>query len=158
MTFNEKQTGVWLLTGAILGALFVRGAFARPRYTRQLLVIVLVLAALAYVLFARDASEMPFWLRIEFVGVGIYGTIGLRGLRGSLWWLVAGWALHPLWDIVLHYLGQGSAFAPSWYTVSCVSFDLVVAGYIAFRIPRLQRENSGFTSLAMSTKPKSKKP
>lgn len=67
----------------------------------------------------------------ELVGVAIFGGMALLGLRGSLWWLVAAWALHPLWDIGLHYLVPGRSFAPETYTIACLSFDLLVAAYIA---------------------------
>jgi hypothetical protein len=52
------------------------------------------------------------------------------GVRGSHWWLVAGWALHPIWDIALHYIGPGAAFAPAPYALACLGFDLVVAAAI----------------------------
>jgi hypothetical protein len=32
----------------------------------------------------------------ELVGVAIFGGMALLGLRGYLWWIVAGWAFHPL--------------------------------------------------------------
>jgi len=61
---------------------------------------------------------------------GIYGTLALRGLRYSPLWLAAGWAFHPLWDVALHYFGPGGSFAPASYTITCVSFDLLVAAYV----------------------------
>lgn len=127
---------ITLLAGAILGAAFVLLAFALRAYTLQILVVGLISAAAAYVWFALDAGESSTWLVIELVGIGIYGAMGLRGLRGSPWWLAAGWAFHPLWDIALHYVGPGDSFAPDWYALLCLSFDLVVAGYIAYRITR----------------------
>ena len=33
--------------------------------------------------------------------------------------------------MLLHYVGPGRAFAPETYTVTCLSYDLVVAAYIA---------------------------
>ena len=57
--------------------------------------------------------------------------MGLRGVRGSTWWLVAGWALYPVWKVALHFFGPGHAFAPETYTITCLSFDLVVAAYVA---------------------------
>jgi len=71
------------------------------RYTREiveryLLVIFLFTAAGLYVLFAIRAGAGPVWLVAELVQGGIFGAMGLLGLRGSRWWLVAGWALHSL--------------------------------------------------------------
>ena len=68
------------------------------------------------------------------MGVAVFGGIGLLGLRGSLWWIVAAWALHPLWDVGLHYLGPGRSFAPETYTIACLSFDLLVAAYITIAL------------------------
>lgn len=58
------------------------------------------------------------------------------GLRRSQWWLVAGWAFHPAWDMALHYFGPGHAFAPAPYALACMTWDPTVAAYIAFRILR----------------------
>ena len=62
---------------------------------------------------------------IEAVGVAVFGR---------MWWIVAGWALHPLWDVGLHYLGRGRPFAPETHTIACLSFDLLVAAYVAIAI------------------------
>ena len=64
-----------------------------------------------YVYFAARAGAGAVWLAAELVGIAIYGSMGLRGVRGSAWWLAAGWALHPVWDILLHYIGPGHSFA-----------------------------------------------
>jgi hypothetical protein len=128
------QIDTLLLNGVILGAIFAGLAYALPRYTRHILVAGLILAALVYVHFSVNANESPLWLATEFAGVAVYGAIAARGLRGSLWWLVAGWALHPVWDIALHYAGPGRAFAPDWYTIPCLGWDLVVAGIVTYYI------------------------
>jgi hypothetical protein len=65
------------------------------------------------------------------VGVIVFGAMALLGLRDSAWWLAAGWALHPLWDVVLHYWGPGRTFASQPYAIACITFDWVVAAYIA---------------------------
>jgi hypothetical protein len=89
------------------------------------------------VAFAARAGAESGWLLIELAGVVIYGSIGWIGVRGPLWWLAAAWALHPLWDIGLHYVGPGSAFVhPLRYPIPCVSFDLLVAAYLAYRASR----------------------
>ncbi len=83
-----------LVAWAVLGAVFVAIVFVLSRYTRDivgrsLLVIVLFIATLFYVFFAIRAGAGPFWLVVELVGVAIFGGMGLLGLRGSPWWLVA---------------------------------------------------------------------
>ena len=71
--------------------------------------------------------------------------MGLVGLFGSIWWIVAGWALHPLWDVGLHFLGPGRSFAPETYTIACLGFDLLVAAYIAitYAVAELRGRTSG---------------
>ena len=93
--------------------------------------LAMFIAAGLYIVFAVRAGEGTLWLVGELVGVAIFGGVALLGLRGSLWWIVAAWALHPLWDVGLHYLGPGRSFAPETYTIACLSFDLLVAAYIA---------------------------
>lgn len=120
-----------LLAGAVQGIVFVLIAFAVKRYTRQILFAVLIAAAAVYVGFALYRGAGNLWLVIELAGVVVYGGVGYRGLSGSLGWLAAGWALHPIWDIPLHFFGPGASFAPESYTVPCFTFDLVVAGVVA---------------------------
>jgi hypothetical protein len=124
---------LWLILGLIAGALFVLTAYAIRGQTSQILFWGLVGAALAYVIFAAVAHAGAAWITLELFGVAIYGSIGFLGLRGSLWWLVAGWALHPVWDMALHYYGPGDAFAPSWYAIGCLGWDPVVAATVAYR-------------------------
>ena len=125
-----------LVEGAILAVPLILIAFLLSRFItdivgRSLLVVFLFAAAGAYFGFALLAAPGPIWVLAELVQVIIFGVIALLGLRGSPWWLAAGWALHPLWDVVLHYVGPGHSFAPITYTIPCLSFDLLVAAYTA---------------------------
>jgi len=124
-----------LIDGAVGGAVLCLAAFLLSRFTRDivgriLLFAVLIVAALFYVYFALRSDESALWIALEVVGIAVYATMGAFGLRGSPMWLAAGWALHPLWDIVLHYFGPGHAFAPETYTIACLSYDWLVAAYI----------------------------
>jgi hypothetical protein len=93
-----------------------------------------LIAALIYVGFATASSAYVPWLVLETLGVGFYGALAWLGLRYSPWWLALGWATHPAWDVGLHLVGDGSAFTPAWYSVACVSFDLLVAVYLAAQV------------------------
>ena len=106
-----------LVEGAILAVSMILIAFLLSRFIRDiigrsLVVVFLFAAAGAYFGFALLAAPDPIWLLAELVQAIIFGAIGLLGLRGSAWWLAAGWALHPLWDVMLHYVGPGHSFAP----------------------------------------------
>jgi hypothetical protein len=124
-----------LLEGVIGGSVLSAVAFLLSRFVRDVagrafLAFFLVVAALAYVVFAVREGESAAWLAGELAGIAIYGAMGVTGVRRSPWWLAAGWALHPVWDVALHYVGPGRTFAPETYTITCLSFDLVVAAYV----------------------------
>jgi hypothetical protein len=128
------------INGAISAAVaaivpaFLLSRFTRDIFGRSVLVIWLFIAAGAYFGFAtlgRDVVDTsPIWMLVEIAQVIVIGALALLGLRGSPYWLAAGWALHPLWDIVVHYIGPGSAFTPWTYAIACISFDWLVAIYI----------------------------
>jgi hypothetical protein len=117
--------------GVLAGVAFVLSRFTKDVAGRAVLAFWLFGAAAMYVLFAVRSGDGAAAVLGEITGVAVYGTVALRGLRGSPMWLAAGWALHPVWDIPLHYFGPGASIAPVQYTVSCLTFDLVVAAYIA---------------------------
>ena len=123
-----------LVGGAVNGAALAFVAIAVPRFTRQILGATLVVAALFYLWFAIAAHAGAAWVAVELAGVAIYGVAAMRGVRGSAWWLVAGWTLHPIWDVALHLAGPGKSFAPAWYATSCLTYDLIVAGIAAIAI------------------------
>ena len=130
-----------LINGVAYAAIFIVVALLISRFAgefawRAFLVLFMFIAAGLYIVFAVRAGEGTLWLVGELVGVAIFGGVALLGLRGSLWWIVAAWALHPLWDVGLHYLGPGRSFAPETYTIACLSFDLLVAAYIALMYAR----------------------
>jgi hypothetical protein len=126
----------YLVNGAMQALWPIAIAFLLSRFTRDivgrsLLAFLLFGAAFTYIVFAVQAGEGTFWVVGELVGVAVFGGMGLLGLRGSPWWLAAGWAAHPIWDVALHYFGPGGSFAPESYAITCTSFDLLIAGYIA---------------------------
>lgn len=123
-----------LIGGAINGSILAVLALAAPRLTKRILFAVLVFAAAMYVVFTVGTEDASLWMLLELAGVAVYGAMGWRGLKGSPWWLVAGWAAHPLWDVVLHYIGPGHTFAPVDYTIPCLTYDLAVAVIYGVRL------------------------
>lgn len=127
--------GQFLLGGAIYALALVIIAYLVSRfvgeiYGRALLAIMLVIAGGAYVGFAVAGDAGRLWLLAELVEAVILGALALLGLRDSPYWLAGGWAIHLIWDVVLHYVGTGHAFAAEAWTIACASFDLLVAAYI----------------------------
>ena len=105
-----------LINGVAYAAIFIIVALVISRFAgefawRSFLVLFLFIAAGLYIVFAVRAGEGILWVVGELVGVAIFGGLALLGLRGSPWWIVAGWTLHPLRDVGLHYLGPGRSFA-----------------------------------------------
>ena len=139
-----------LARGAILGGLVTLGAYMTGRHAGSVLAGVLIFAAFGYIVFVHDAGESAVWMGLEILGLAIYGSMAIRGVYGSPWWLVAGWTLHPVWDGVLHYYGPGGAFAPTWWTVPCISWDLLTAAYIAWRIVRGTHPSRGGSAVIPS--------
>jgi hypothetical protein len=129
-----------LINGAIFAIVaviipaFLLSRFARDIIGRSVLVIFLVIAAGAYFGFATVGRDLvgsnQVWILVELAQAVVFGAIGLLGLRGSPYWIAAGWALHPFWDVVVHYIGPGHTFTPWTYAIACVSFDWIVALYI----------------------------
>ena len=128
----------WALSeGAIAGAVLSLIAWLLSRFAgdiagRTLLSTVLFVASGAYFGFAVMAQVSCVWLLIELLQCIGIGVLGLIGWRGSAKWLALGWALHPVWDFGVHYLGPGT-FAPWPYVIACISLDWVVAAYILIR-------------------------
>src|ERR687898_2003049 len=126
--------GAIFATVAVIVPAFLLSRFTRDIYGRSVLVIFLFIAAGAYFGFAFLGRELvgtgQIWVPVELLQVVVFGTLALLGLRGSPYWLAAGWALHPFWDVLLHYVGPGHPFTPWTYAIACVSFDWLVAIYI----------------------------
>jgi hypothetical protein len=143
MTDAELVRAVFIegaIAGVVLSLLaFVLSRFVKDIAGRTLLATVLFAAAGAYFGFAFNPTTSRIWVLIELLQVVAFGILGLYGWRGSPYWLALGYALHPVWDFGLHYIGPGSSFAPMPYAISCISFDWVVAVYIviAYRLLRL---------------------
>jgi len=136
---SAHQVARVLVEGAVLGLIVIALAHALRRYAAHLLFVVLLIAALVYVRFAIRADAGSGWILTEVAGVVVFGVMGWMGLRWSIWWLAAAWALHPVWDLGLHYFGSGTSFVdPLRYPIPCVSFDLIVAGYVAHLTSRLK--------------------
>lgn len=151
---TDSQLIVSLLVEGAIGAVvliliaFLLSRFTRDIVGRSLLAIFLLTAAGSYFGFAIGAGAGPAWMLVELVHIVIFGAMALLGLRGSPYWLAAGWSLHPLWDVGLHYIGPGHAFTPFTYAIACVSFDLVVAAYIAIAYGLIGARGLGFRGVA----------
>lgn len=134
MNVESMNVPLVLLKGALAGAALAVVAGRSHKRGTQILAAGLVLAAAIYLGFAIVAKAGPGWLAVEALGILFYGALALAALRGSRWWMVAGWALHPAWDLAVHHLGPGDWISPDRYEIACLAFDVVVAAMVALRI------------------------
>ena len=115
------------VVGAVLLAAYARSV---GRRADRVYAGGLVVAALIYVGFALFNGAAPHALGLEGVGVVLFTGFAVAGLRGHPLLLAVGWALHMVWDLYLHP-ADGGGYAPWWYPVACVGFDLWISGFIA---------------------------
>lgn len=123
-----------LAAGLALGALLI--LFARWRgqhHEHRVFAIGLVMLPLIYIGFAFVGEAPADWIALEASGILPFGLLAWLGRRRLSLGLAIGWATHVLWDAGLHLGPQAPTFVPKWYVVLCISFDLLVAGYIAAR-------------------------
>lgn len=123
-----------------LGVAFAGGMAVFARWAKRDAIRVCAYALIAvsflYVGFAFSSDNPQSWTAIEMTGVAIFGSFAALSFVGSLWFLVAGLALHPLWAIVFHYVGTGSAFTPAPVALADAGFTGALAVYSAFLIWR----------------------
>jgi len=130
-----------IIFGIVMAALLIM--FSRKIYPQKMVLVWqqgLVIAALIYVGFAIVGNNME-WLKIELVGVLLYGFFAYLASKQSVIFLGIGWALHVLWDLLLHSNGD-SGFVPDWYPGACLGFDLVIAGYFIWYFFEQKKDNT----------------
>lgn len=99
-----------------------------PKLELRLYAVSLIIAALIYVGFTARGATFA-WLALEVAGAAVFTLLALLGLKISALILAFAWALHAAWDVLLHKL-LDAAFVPDWYPLTCLSFDLLLAGYL----------------------------
>jgi hypothetical protein len=131
---------------AALGLGFAIGVAALSRWSKQAPVRVaayaLIAVAFLFVGVALRAENAKAWLPIEMTGVALFGSLGMMGLIGSPWFVVAGLALHPAWAIAFHYIGTGSEFTPGPFAVATAAFDAALALWTAYCVYAAGKQGS----------------
>jgi ABC-type transport system involved in multi-copper enzyme maturation permease subunit len=147
--------GATFATVAVIIPAFLLSRFTREIVGRSVLIIFLFIATGAYFGFATLGREVvdtqSIWMLVELAQVIVFGALALLGLRGSPYWLAAGWALHPFWDFLLHYIGPGHPFTPWTYAIACISFDWLIAVYIVIAYGVLGVRRLGFREPVATT-------
>lgn len=123
---------IWLTLGIILSALLLGYTRMHSKNKeKRILSIGLIVAAGMYVGFGIVWGNGS-WFLVELAGIPIFGSFVWLANRYSYSWLAVGWGAHIAWDGFIHHSEPGQVIAPEWYVVTCVSFDLIIAGYILF--------------------------
>lgn len=123
---------VWFVLGTV--AAFVFLAFARATRSDELRVLAvgLTVAAAIYVIFALVGRAGVSAVAVESVGLVIYSVLAVAGVRRDARWLALGWLVHPIWDFGHRVIEGDFGYAPNWYIVACLAFDLIIGGRIVF--------------------------
>jgi len=103
--------------------------------------VVLIVIATLYLLFAVMAGSTNF-LVAEAIPALVFVAMATLGFRRTPWLVVAGLALHGVFDF-FHHAVIAKPGVPVWWPGWCLSYDVVAAAYLAALI--VIRRNSHAT-------------
>ena len=95
---------------------------------------VLIVIASYYVLFAVMGGSSTA-IVLESGLMGVFVVAASVGFRRSLWLVVAALAAHGAQDLV-HARFIANPGVPVWWPGWCMSYDVVAAGYLGWRLTR----------------------
>jgi len=95
---------------------------------------VLTVIASYYVLFAVMGGSSRA-IVVESGLMGVFVVAASVGFRRSLWLVVAALAAHGVQDL-FHARLIANPSVPAWWPGWCMSYDVVAAGYLAWRLTR----------------------
>lgn len=91
--------------------------------------VVLIVIATLYLLFAMMAGSTAS-LVAEAIPALVFVAMAALGFRKSPWLVVAGLALHGVFDFFHHALIVNPG-VPVWWPGWCLAYDIVAAAYLA---------------------------
>lgn len=94
--------------------------------------VVLIVIASFYLLFAVMA-ESTGYLLAEAVPALVFVAMAVLGFWKTPWFVVAGLALHGVFDF-FHHMMIANPGVPVWWPGWCLSYDVVAAAYFAVLI------------------------
>ena len=99
---------------------------------------VLTVVASFYVLFAAMSGSIHVVL-VESAVMTAFVIAAVVGFKSSAWWVVAGLALHGVFDGVRGNVLTNSG-VPTWWPAFCLAYDLGAAGILAYLLERKRPE------------------
>ena len=91
---------------------------------------ILIVIALLYELFAAMGGS-PHALLVESIPALIFIALAVAGFKSTLWFTVAGLALHGAWDFV-HPLFIHNPGVPAFWPMFCSAYDVTAALYLGW--------------------------
>ncbi len=91
--------------------------------------VVLIVIAALYLLFAAMAGSTESLLA-ETIPALLFVTLASLGFRKTQWLVVAGLALHGIFDF-FHHSVIANPGVPVWWPGWCLAYDVVAAAYLA---------------------------
>ncbi len=91
--------------------------------------VVLIVIATYYILFAAIAKSSAALLA-ETIPMLVFITMAGVGFRRTAWLVVAGLALHGVFDF-FHHAVITNAGVPAWWPGWCLAYDVTAAVYLA---------------------------
>ena len=132
-----------------IGMVLALGVFGFARFTRfdrdgAFYPTVVVVVAAYYVLFAT-MSGAERALVVECIVMTAFVLVAVLGFRFNAWLTVAGLAAHGLFDMVHgHFVTNPGV--PEWWPAFCLTFDVGLAGILAFVLARRQTQSAPSSS------------
>jgi hypothetical protein len=123
------------LVGAILAV--VVGGLARSQgldRDRAFYPTVLIVIASYYALFAVMGGSIRA-LIAESIAIVVFALAAVVGFKRSLWLVVAGLAMHGVFDAI-HDRVITNPGVPVWWSPFCITYDVAAAGYLAYLLLR----------------------
>lgn len=125
------EYAIGVIAAVAIGAFATAVGFDKER---SFYPVVLIVIAFLYILFAAMAHSSDA-LVAEAVPALLFVTAAAIGFRRNLWIVVAGLALHGVFDFIHHDLIDNPG-VPAWWPGFCLSYDVAAAAYLAVLIVR----------------------
>jgi predicted membrane protein len=128
MAMNKSTIKV-LVTGILLALLVIR-MFVMFSVPLSYQLFTLFLASTAFVYFGSGLSDSRHtWISVELIMSCVFFQFAFLGFLYSPIWLVIGFILHGIWDM-LHHPKVVKTKVVKWFPPLCAIFDFVVAVFI----------------------------
>ncbi len=132
--FDATEIGIFTALGVAFAAGLVFLALWGKQNPLRVCAYALFVVAALYVGFAFRSTDPNSWVAVEMTGVAIFGSLAYMSMIFSPWFVVVGLATHPLWAIMFHYNGSGSAFTPGPFALANAGFDAALALYALYAL------------------------